>query len=273
MGALQDHLKGTIEYTHKLLSLGERVIFDVLAESVAAFQEQEFRERDGVILDPDGGENWIKIRRLQETQAPSPGDEFAEWYDGDLKSPDKPPVLHETRMVKLDAKAVREWLASGIINAEDVLEPLRGGRSEEKDVLLRAERLPEFRNRWNSYIRGPWSEWAAIEKPRRKVISLYNKLYQIHQRMVSFGEDNPLELVMGIGVARWHVEGQKLTSTLIEQGVETEVSEDGSFLVRPRSVTPIVNLKPFHALESVTASDAVQREAMKELPGSWKIRP
>jgi hypothetical protein len=266
MGTLQEHLRGTVEYTQKLLSLGERVVFDVLTETIAAFQEQEFREKDGIVLDPDGGENWIRIRRLQETQAPHPGEEFGEWFDGDLKSPDRPPVLRETRMVRLDAETISKWLASAIIEVEDVLEPLNGGTTNgEKDVLLRAERIPDFRNKWNSYLDGPWSQWAGVEKPRRKVIALYNKLYQIHQRMVSFGEDNPLELVMGVGVARWHVDGHKVTSTLIEQGVETEIIQDGSFLVRPRSVTPIVNLKPFHALESVAASDAVQRAATTEL--------
>jgi very-short-patch-repair endonuclease len=168
-------------------------------------------------------------------------------------------------MVTLDTETVREWLASAIISVEDVMEPMRGGAGGHKDVLLRAERLPDFKNRWNAYLNGPWSEWASIERPRRKIIALYNKLYQIHQRMVSFGEDNPLELVLGIGVARWQVDGHKLTSTLIEQGIETEVSEDGSFLVRPRSVTPIVNLKAFHALESIQASEAVQRQATAEL--------
>src|SRR4029077_11549500 len=111
MGTLQEHLRGTIEYTQKLLSIGERVVFDVLLESVVAFQEQEFLEKDGIILDPDGGENWIQIRRLQETQAPHPGKEFEDWYDGDLKSPDRPPVLREPRMVTLDTETVREWLA------------------------------------------------------------------------------------------------------------------------------------------------------------------
>ncbi|HLH95613.1 MAG TPA: AAA domain-containing protein [Xanthobacteraceae bacterium] len=265
MGTLQEHLKGTIEYTEKLLSLGERVVFDVLAESVVAVPEQEFRDKDGITLDPDGGESWIQIRRLQETKAPDPGKEFEGWYDGDLKSPDKPPVLRETRMVKLDRSTIEKWIASGIINAEDVMEPLRGGTGGDKDVLLKADYLPEFRSRWNSYLQGAWSAWASVEKPRRKVAALYNKLYQIHQRMVSFGEDNPLELVMGVGVARWHVDGHKLTSTLIEQGVETGISEDGSFVVRPRSVAPIVNLKPFYALDSVAASEAVQRNATSEL--------
>jgi len=61
MGTVQEHLKGTIEYTQKLLSLGEKVVFDILSESVAAFQEQEFLEKDGIVLDPDGGENWIEF--------------------------------------------------------------------------------------------------------------------------------------------------------------------------------------------------------------------
>jgi hypothetical protein len=76
MGTLQQHLKGTIEYRQKLLSIGERVVFDVAAESVAGFEEQEFLYTDGVVLDADGGENWIRIRRLQQTQAPHPSEEF-----------------------------------------------------------------------------------------------------------------------------------------------------------------------------------------------------
>ena len=53
MGTLQQHLKSTIEYTQKLLSIGERVVFDVAAQSVAAFEEQEFLYKDGVVLDAD----------------------------------------------------------------------------------------------------------------------------------------------------------------------------------------------------------------------------
>jgi len=265
MGTLQEHLIGTVEYTEKLLSLGERVVFDVISESVAAFQEHEFLDKDGVALDAESGENWIRVRRLHETKAPAPEAEFEEWYDGDLKSPDKPPTLRPTKMVKLDRETVEKWVAAGFVKSEDVLKPMKAEAAGEKDVILRSAHLPNFEKKWNTYIAGPWSEWAAIEKPRRKVIALYNKLYQIHQRMVSFGDDNPLELVMGVGVARWEVEGHKLTCTLIEQGVETELEADGSFIVRPRAVLPVVNLKPFHALEKLPGSEAVQRDATSEL--------
>ena len=45
--------------------------------------------------------------------------------------PDKPPVLRETRIVKLDAKTVEEWLGSGIIAADDVMKPLRDANPGE----------------------------------------------------------------------------------------------------------------------------------------------
>ncbi len=41
------------------------------------------------------------------------------------------------------------------------------------------------------------ANWAEVERPRRRSIDTYNRLYQIHQRMTAFGEDTPVEMVFG----------------------------------------------------------------------------
>ena len=128
------------------------------------------------------------------------------------------------------------------------------------DVILRVANMPEFRRLWQDYVDGPWAAWADVERPRRRSIDFYNRLYQIHQRILSMGEDTPIELVFGVGTARWNVMGERINVPLIEHLVEIELEEDdGALQVRPRQSTPQLVLRPFHALE-IDGSKGAQRD-------------
>src|SRR5262249_18378659 len=105
-----------------------------------------------------------------------------------------------------------------------------------------------------------WDKWAELERPRRHSIALYSKLYQLHQRIISLGEDNPIELVWGIGVALWQRETTRIRSHIIEQPIESDLELDGTIVLRPRPVAPSINLKPFHSLD-IEGSEAVHKEA------------
>lgn len=105
-----------------------------------------------------------------------------------------------------------------------------------------------------------WNKWAETERPRRHSISLYSKLYQLHQRIISLGEDNPIELIWGIGVAIWQRDTTRICSHIIEQPIESDLEVDGTILLRPRAISPSINLKPFHALE-IEGSEAVHKDA------------
>jgi hypothetical protein len=124
--------------------------------------------------------------------------------------------------------------------------------------------MPEFAKLWQDYVDGPWTKWAGVERPRSRSISFYNKLYQIYQRMIALGDDTPIELVFGVGVARWQIEGRRINVPLIEQLVEIEIDQTGALEVRPRNLPPQLVLKAFHALE-VESSKAVQRDVGEQL--------
>ena len=82
--------------------------------------------------------------------------------------------------------------------------------------------------------------------------------------MIALGDDTPIEIVFGIGIARWVVESQRINTPLIEQLAEIELQEDGSLDLRPRPMPPQLVLKPFHGLE-LEGSKAVQRDLSEQL--------
>jgi hypothetical protein len=114
------------------------------------------------------------------------------------------------------------------------------------------------------YVERAWAKWAEVEQPRRRSIEVYNKLYQIEQRVTSSGEDNAIELVWGIGIARWQCPNGRINAPVLEQQVELELLEDGTLLVAPRNVPPMLALKPFHSLD-IEGSKKLQREAAEKL--------
>ena len=83
---------------------------------------------------------------------------------------------------------------------------------DQMDVILRLRNLSEFQSIWQSYVGDHWNPWVEIERPRRRSIEFYNKIYQIYQRLIALGDDTPIELVFGVGVARWMIHRGRNTS-------------------------------------------------------------
>ena len=51
------------------------------------------------------------------------------------------------------------------------------------DVMLRLEDRPALREALEAYCAVPWAEWAEREKPRRRSIAIYQRLFEIAQRL------------------------------------------------------------------------------------------
>jgi hypothetical protein len=204
-------LIGALEYTEKLLSLGEKTVFDVQANSIACFLESEFVGKEGVSLNTDNGEIWLRMKRLRETNAPKHHSMFDGWISGNLNDPEKPPQLKAECLERLSAEEVAELVGATRLSIDDVMKPLKGAEGK-LDALFRLSSFPELESSWQTYLLQHWNKWAEVEKPRRRSIQLYSKLYQIHQRIVSLGEDNPIELVWGIGVAIWQRDTTRIRS-------------------------------------------------------------
>lgn len=260
-------LRNVLLYTQELLSFYDKIIFDLTAEPYPAFSESAIAGLEGVESDIDE-ETWLRVRRLRETPPPEPSAMFNGWVSfGQHPSPDKRPQLVEKRLLNLPIEEISDLCEGGLVADDaDVMRPVGSdGRClSHMDVILYSANMPEFNKLWQEYVDGPWAKWAELERPRRRSIDFYNKLYQIHQRILSLGDDNPIELVFGVGVVRWKLRDQRVNVPLLEQLVELDMDEDGTICVRPRNISPSLVLKAFHALE-VEGSKALQRDAGAQL--------
>lgn len=263
----QKGLQNVLRYTQGLLSLNERVILDIAREPYPSFLEAQIRDLPGVEVNVDG-ETWIRVQRLRETPPPLPDPLFSGWAAfGARPSPDSPPKLEAERMLTLDPEEISDLFEAKLLtDPADVLRPLPsdGDPQDRLDVLLRTAAMPEFRSLWQAYLDGPWAAWAARERPVRRSIDFYNRLYQTCQRVLSLGDDNPIDLVFGVGMARWRRPDARVNVPLIEQLVELDLHDDGAILVRPRSTPPLINLRPFHELE-IDGAKTLQRDLAVEL--------
>lgn len=264
---LQKDLRNVLLYTQELVGFREKVVYDVSAQPHPNFHESAIVGLEGVDLAPDE-ENWLRIRRLRETRPPAPDAVFNGWTKQPIlmPSPEKAPTLLESRMLRLPIEELSDLIEAALIDPDDVMRP-RDADDEfpnELDAILRPARMSEFLAEWRAYVTGPWEKWAVVERPRRKSIKFYNELYAIQQRVTAAGEDNNIELVWGIGLARWKHPDETINVPVIEQLVELDLLEDGTILLAPRQVSPSLGLKAFHALE-VPGSKNFQREAAEKL--------
>ena len=265
MTATQQNLSNLLRYAEEVLKISERVISDLAKDSVLVIHEQDLRGLEGVTTDSEGG-SWVRFARLREIPPPSVDPMFDEWVVKPTASRifDRP-ALAETRLVKVSPEIASDLVESGLADIADVMPPLGDGVTDLVDVLLRLTNLSEFAAAFRAYVDGPWSEWAAKEQPRRRSISIYNKLYTVQQRMLALGDDVPEECVFGIGMTRWRHPLGAINIPLIEAAVELMLDpEDGSIHVTARPQPPKLCLSAFDRLE-IGAVGRLSRDGADQL--------
>lgn len=264
LGATKGRLQNLLKYTDELLASNERIVSDLNREPFPHFHEFQVAQLEGVETAPDD-ETWLRIHRLRETRPPACDSIFDGWVDfGPRPSAEQPPQLAAERVLRLSIEDVSDLAEAGLLpDMDDVMRPVETDQQfpDHMDVMLRLRNLPEFQKLWQNYVGTHWNAWAEAEKPRRRSIEFYNRLYQIHQRLIALGDDTPIELIFGLGVARWVTEGVRINAPVIEQLVEVELHEDGSLEIRPRQVAPQLVLKAFHTLEREGARRRSMRSA------------
>lgn len=99
------------------------------------------------------------------------------------------------------------------------------------------------------YTREIWSVWALEERPRRQAIDLYNNLFTLRQSLDGASEQ-PVELIWGIGLARWTRSDARLNHPLLAVPVELSLEDQSHAIVlRPRSEAPTsIEADPLDAL-------------------------
>jgi very-short-patch-repair endonuclease/transcription elongation GreA/GreB family factor len=275
-------LTGLLDYVEALVKLDERVATRLSQHKLAdgsqfALYQHEIAGLPAIQCDSTDADGpiWLRVQRLQRTTPPVFDGAGKKWIDVS-NDPLRVPVIHEALHIRVSEVEQQRLVTAGQARPEDCVESLRTEKSDTPnqkfyDVMLRLEDRPAIRNVLEAYCSGPWSHWSELEKPRRRSIAVYQRLFEIAQRLLQSGGSESIELVWGIGLARWKHLAEFIDLPMIECGVEIEIAETGNadITVRPRSGVTRVELRPFEKLAGarfVLAEDAARR-CLRSLEG------
>lgn len=187
------------------------------------------------------GDNvWLQIERLEETHAPV---STANKYSSLIRVSDntgKLPTIAEPALLQL----IREQQDK---NPEGDIAAVEAQVREETTAAL-SEYLVQ------------WQEWAEIEKPRRKTISLYGDIFALMQQMET--GKSARELVWGIGVSAWTLTigdaQQSFNYPLLTQALDITLNESTMAVeIRPRATEALIE---FDALINANVPGASECE-------------
>jgi hypothetical protein len=260
-----------------LIELADKAVWSLRSYGNVVLYEDELRNRVGIrhdLADPDGPV-FLKIDRLRRTDPPDPPAAARDWLTVG-RDPFKEPIVQSLRTCVMSGADVAKLIRESSIDAADATATLKPKPGEDLwDVVLRLARFPEAKAEVQDYVAEGWREWAEAERPRRETIDIYDRLFSLQQALKLEGSDRPLEVVWGMGVARWKLPPHELDHPIVEQLVELELDEAGAIEVRPRGVDPILALKPFTAMNN-PGTDLVARFAREhfvKLPPERELSP
>ncbi len=213
-----------LDYIEQVEKLKSKPAFTVPTEFFVAYQH-ELKGLPGVRfnLTAAGDDVWLALPRLQEINAPELAPELLAWVTLSRSTEKRPELKPEIPLY-------------------------------ENNLPLGMQRLaehPEIKRTFDAYVQDEWEPWAASERPRRKTISLYNKLFSLQQAIAAEGAETPVELVWGIGMAVWKKDGgQQVRHPLLVQACEVTLdAKTFELQVRPREVEARLEVDCYAQLE------------------------
>ena len=268
-------LTGLLEYVEALVKLDERPATRLAQHKLAdgsqfILHQHELTGVPGIKFDSSDADGpiWLLIERLQRVAPPEISDEIREWIEAP-NDPQKLPNIREVLHLRVPEAEKERLLTSGEVRPDDCTPSVKPPKKDDPsglsfDVIFRLEDRPVVRDAIDKYCAGPWAEWSEREKPRRRSIAIYQRLFEIAQRLLQSGGNESVELIWGIGLARWRRPEEEIDIPMIERGVEIEIADQTNAMItiRPRATSAQVNLRPFERLAAerlLLAEDAARR--------------
>ncbi|HAR33464.1 MAG TPA: hypothetical protein DCR95_05065 [Desulfobacter sp.] len=251
----RDRLNDLLEYVHHVGMLNQRPIFRIDEYKQLVIWEHELKGRIGIqhnTADEDGVPIWVRVERLKRVPPPEIPEQLREWIVVSNEPMIQPDVKEKIIKTITESEA-KNLITQGIILEADIKNPLKEQHetTSRKDIIIRLKNNISIKSDIENYIDEQWLPWAEEEKPRRKTIKIYDSLFSLQQTIEAQGDEQPIELIWGIGIARWNCEGHDIDHALIEKPIEIEINrEDGSILIHPRNIEPILAVDSFSALDN-----------------------
>lgn len=244
-----------LDYVNHIGQLNQKPVFRVEEYKQLNIWEHELKGKIGIqhnIIDNDGTSVWLKIERLKRLPPPPIPENIQDWIAVG-NDPKSNPQIKDKLIKTVPEKEAKKLIGEGILAESDVTDPLRKQEpgTKLKDVIFRLENNQKIKIDIDNYLNEQWYPWSEEEKPRRITIQLYDSLFSLQQTIEAQGEDQPIELIWGIGISRWLCEGHKINYPLLEKPIEIEVDrKNGAILIRPRNNETTIVVGAYFALEN-----------------------
>ena len=274
MSSTKQRLNDLLKYVHRLGQINQEPVFKVSEYQQFTIEEHELGERIGIhrnIVDEDGSSVWLRIERLKRTPAPQVPVEIAEWVSVS-NNPEQPVIVNDKIKKTLPEHEAAQMVEAGRIATADINDSAQG----HKNVTFRLENSPETKSLVESYISDEWYGWAKQEKEKRETIKLYDAFFSLQQSMESQGDEQPLELVWGLGVTRWGLKENGIDFPLLEKLVEIEIDDkNGAISIRSRKTEPTLVIAPYYALGNpgIDALIRYEKKHFSQLPETVEFSP
>lgn len=250
-----DRLDELLDYVHHVGKLNQKPIFRIEEYKQLCIWEHALKGKIGIQhnnVDDDGVSIWLRIERLKRLSPPLIPEQIQEWVSVG-NDPETNPQIKEKLIKTLPEQEAKKLVDEGVVAESDVTNPLKEQIAEIKlkDVIFRLKNNQQVKEDIDSYLNEQWLPWSEEEKPRRETIKIYDSLFSLQQTIEAQGDEQPIELIWGIGISRWICEGHKINHPLLEKPIEIEVDrKDGSILIHPRNIDPIIAIGAYFALEN-----------------------
>jgi len=278
-----DKLAGLFDFAAGLLTARGKTRLRVDNEKLGYFREQELLGLHGLAIgttdQPLADDCWLYLKRLKPSPPPVPQQDhsLSPWLDREsVKSPDHEPALHPYLILDTTLDLAREMIAARELQPDAVEvvqeEPDSNQDADDSSDVEAIQAVNQIEDRWSddqlpnetkvkvtlalkdnpaieaeftSWLETKWHSWVKAEKPIRRSISYYKKLFRLHTKLHS-GDSSANELVFGVGIAEFGKAGspKRLDIPLVEFLLDIDLKDDGAITLTPREVPPYLNLRP-----------------------------
>ena len=279
---LRRRLVDLIDYVAHMARLGEKPILALGDYRRLVYHEAKLVGRVGIEFDltDASGPVWMSIGRIKATEPPPPPDILRPWMTVGPNPNNEPPLAVSRReiMPKADADSLIE---KGVVDKADVSVAEKPDSAPKKagafrEVVFRRDKMPEIQKAADKYLEKSWRPWAEEERVRQSTIKIYDDFFSLLQAVQTLDGADGVEVVWGMGVARWRTDGREIDHPVVEQLVDIDMdAETGRIKLRPRSIEPQVALKPFFALDKPGTDHVLQiaKEFLDKLPADKDVSP
>jgi len=270
-------------YVEQLVRLEEQVATRLAQHKLAdgsyfILHQHELYGLPGIRFDfnDEDGPVWLRIERVQRTAPPEIAEDCRRWIEIS-SDPFRMSSLQAVLYRRVSEEDKIQLIEAGDVRPEDCTPSMKPAQDHEPpglyyDVIERLEDRPALQEALEVYCSGPWAAWAEQEKPRHRSIAVYQRLFEIAQRMAQSGGVESIELIWGIGLARWDRPEAAIEIPMIERSVEIEIADQAgaAITIRPRATVARVELRPFEKLaeERLPIAEDTARRCLRTIETS-----